>query len=721
MGLRSCVDAALTLISRHRPRSGVAEDLQGRASWYKHDWLDGINAGYRIFAPSTYIFFCSAIPALAFGQQLYTSTDGVLTAVQVLAATAICGTIQAIFGGQPLLIVGVAEPIVLIYGYMYSFARDRKDLGPQLFLAWAAWVCVWAAAMIAIVAMSGACRLICRFTRFSGELFGMLIAVLFLQEAIKGLKQEFRGEEGPNVNRNAAAEEPSWRLVNGLWALVLAFGLLYTSLKIVQARAWRYYNGALRSFLADYGVPLMVVVWTGLSFALRGTPHGIPRRTQIPNTWDVKMSWTVAKDMGSVPGTYVAAALIPALIITVLFYFDHSVSSQLAQQAEFNLVKPSAYSYDLLLLGGLTLLCGLIGVPPVNGVLPQAPMHTRSLTTLKQQLVARQVRKDQRTASTVEAQRIEVASGAAAAVGPKAPPVERAQPNAISTPAQLSKDACLADGPLNGHAPQHIAGANGGWPSRPTAQPPHIAADNGDFEGRPPELVLECGFEGDLPVGAQEQRMSGLIQSLLVGACLGITLVIKQIPTSVLWGYFAYMALDSLEGSQFWDRMLLLLTDPKRRSVLQRTGRAPYLEGVKFRVIVAFTLLQFAGLAGVYGITLAGIAGVVFPIPIMLLVPLRIYVLPRLFRRADLHALDAAVYHQSPPGTPKSSTSGSDNLTEMQGADQQDSQKRQQPAQGHRSAEALDLEQGHASTSVALTMGRSPRHRHPAEAGVNST
>jgi hypothetical protein len=55
----------------------------------------------------------------------------------------------------------------------------------------------------------------------------------------------------------------------------------------------------------------------------------------------------------------------------LLFFFDHSVSSQMAQQPEFNLQKPSAYHYDFCLLGIMTLGCGLIGVPPVNGVLPQ--------------------------------------------------------------------------------------------------------------------------------------------------------------------------------------------------------------------------------------------------------------------------------------------------------------------------------------------------------------
>lgn len=44
-----------------------------------------------------------------------------------------------------------------------------------------------------------------------------------------------------------------------------------------------------------------------------------------------------------------------------------------AQVEEFNLKKPSAYNYDLALLGGITAAFGLIGLPPINGVLPQVP------------------------------------------------------------------------------------------------------------------------------------------------------------------------------------------------------------------------------------------------------------------------------------------------------------------------------------------------------------
>lgn len=56
------------------------------------------------------------------------------------------------------------------------------------------------------------------------------------------------------------------------------------------------------------------------------TPGGCRSLHLSCETWP-----PVLQRMGEVPGTYIAGALVPALIITVLFYFDHSVSSQLAQ------------------------------------------------------------------------------------------------------------------------------------------------------------------------------------------------------------------------------------------------------------------------------------------------------------------------------------------------------------------------------------------------------
>ena len=44
---------------------------------------------------------------------------------------------------------------------------------------------MWTAFLLFLLAILGACSIINRFTRLAGELFGLLIAMLFMQEAIK--------------------------------------------------------------------------------------------------------------------------------------------------------------------------------------------------------------------------------------------------------------------------------------------------------------------------------------------------------------------------------------------------------------------------------------------------------------------------------------------------------------------------------------------------------
>lgn len=220
---------------------------------------------------------------------------------------------------------------------------------------------------------------------------------------------------------------------------------------------WGTFVGWMRGFIADYGVPLMVLVWTGVSYLPSGSvPSGIPRRLFSPNPWSpgAYANWTVIKacfllgvfygfliwclsiitpgnknalihswtwhvswlfmsylwilwlkfllylqtrssfiifsnqgvvdrslsnwqDMLNVPVLYIIGAFIPATMIAVLYYFDHSVASQLAQQKEFNLRKPPSFHYDLLLLGLLVCLSLslLIAFPFSFTSITQGPKH----------------------------------------------------------------------------------------------------------------------------------------------------------------------------------------------------------------------------------------------------------------------------------------------------------------------------------------------------------
>ncbi|GAB2293605.1 Boron transporter 4 [Dionaea muscipula] len=535
------------------PLRGITSDVHGRLRCYKQDWVGGLRSGIGILAPTTYIFFASAIPVIAFGEQLSRDTGESLTTVDTLASTAICGIIHSIFGGQPLMILGVAEPTVIMYSYLYDFAVGRAELGHKLFIAWAGWVCVWTALLLVLLAIFNACTIINRFTRVAGELFGMLISVLFIQQAIKGIISEFHVPKDENLNPESYQFQ--WLYTNGLLAIIFSFGLLYTALKSRRARSWWYGTGCLRSFIADYGVPLMVVAWTALSFSIPGrVPLGVPRRLVSPLPWDSASlhHWSVLK----------------------------------------------------------TLLCGLIGLPPSNGVLPQSPMHTKSLAVLNRQLIRRKMVQSAKESIRRRASSSEIYG----------------KMQEVFIEIDHSTDAHGVEKELESLKNAVMKEENNDGNQNCEFDPNHIDAY--------------------LPVRVNEQRLSNFLQSLLVGASVFAMPVIKQIPTSVLWGYFGYMAIDSLPGNQFWERMLLLFITPGRRYKVLEAFHASFVESVPFKYIAAFTLFQLVYLLICFGITWIPIAGILFPLPFFILISIRQHILPKLFLPYHLQELDAAEYEE---------------------------------------------------------------------------
>ena len=109
-------------------------------------------------------------------------------------------------------------------------------------------------------------------------------------------------------------------------------------------------------------------------------------------------------------------------------------------------------------------------------------------------------------------------------------------------------------------------------------------------------------------------------------------------------GFFIYMAMESLPGSQFWERLQLFVTDKGRLVKLVRGAHNEYLDKVPQSVIFKFTFCQFFGFSVCYAIsqipTEVAPVGIFFPVLIMVLVPLRLHVFPKIFSDHDLYYLD---------------------------------------------------------------------------------
>ncbi len=105
------------------------------------------------------------------------------------------------------------------------------------------------------------------------------------------------------------------------------------------------------------------------------------------------------------------------------------------------------------------------------------------------------------------------------------------------------------------------------------------------------------------------------------------------IPMAVLFGLFLYMGLTSLGGNQFFDRLMLWITDPK---LIPKTH---YTRHVPLKSIHKFTLIQLACFV-VLWVLKASKLGILFPLMIAALVPINIWI-RRFFPPNHIKALQA--------------------------------------------------------------------------------
>ncbi|KAM4884258.1 band 3 anion transport protein isoform 3-T4 [Sylvia borin] len=132
----------------------------------------------------------------------------------------------------------------------------------------------------------------------------------------------------------------------------------------------------------------------------------------------------------------------------------------------------------------------------------------------------------------------------------------------------------------------------------------------------------------------KEQRISGLLVAVLIGVSILMEPILKYIPLAVLFGIFLYMGVTSLFGIQLFDRILLLLKPPKYHP------DEPYVTRVKTWRMHLFTFTQIIFLV-VLWVVKSTPASLALPFVLILTVPLRRFLLPKIFWDIELKCLDA--------------------------------------------------------------------------------
>jgi len=140
-----------------------------------------------------------------------------------------------------------------------------------------------------------------------------------------------------------------------------------------------------------------------------------------------------------------------------------------------------------------------------------------------------------------------------------------------------------------------------------------------------------------ITTSVQESRLTGFLTHVLVlGTCFALN-VIKLVPLPVLYGVFLFMGLVALPAQQLWQRILLLFQEP----AMIRPN--PYTKYVKpLKRVHLFTGIQLFFFALLYAVKSFKMIAIAFPVMILLCIPVRIFLLPKIFSEDELTLLDGS-------------------------------------------------------------------------------
>jgi len=354
----------------------IREECRDVWKFWGRDWfgVSDLKAAPGTVASATlYMFSYSFLTSASFGFLYTRELGGEWSAAVSFASGGLTGVFMALFGGQPVVLYGQTGPIVLLYGYVHIAARIMGvPFGP-----WVAWIGVWAFVMHALLAVFAVNDYKNCVTRFTAEIFEVLVASDYITSAVVGILAAFSG-----VAYNCTGHAARCSL-NGFSTLFLALAFFGSALKFSTLHETaRCSSARLLRRTARFSALVSLALWTVMSFlpawsSAPGWPSsGVPDRVVVPAWGQTGHDFLAFLRMGEVPAWAVGMAVVPAFLLTVLFYVDQNLSTM---SAVAGLRSPEAFNLDFLLLGLTVLITGLLGMPASSGLIPQNPMHTRSL------------------------------------------------------------------------------------------------------------------------------------------------------------------------------------------------------------------------------------------------------------------------------------------------------------------------------------------------------
>ncbi|XP_069634020.1 electroneutral sodium bicarbonate exchanger 1-like isoform X2 [Haliaeetus albicilla] len=350
---------------------GLTLDVKRKAPWFWSDFRDGLSL--QCLASFLFLYCACMSPVITFGGLLGEATNGHISAMESLLGASMAGVVYCLFAGQPLTILGSTGPVLVFEKILYKFCKEYA----LSYLSLRACIGLWTAFLCIVLVATDASCLVCYVTRFTEEAFASLICIIFIYEALEKLSH-LRDTYPVHMHSKLdfltsyyckceAPTHPSNETLR-FWA----------SNKInVSGIAWENLTVTVRSTVSDFAVFLTIVIMVLLDFVA-----GIPSpKLQVPHAFKPTRDdrgWFI-NPIGPNPWWTVLAALVPALLCTILIFMDQQISAVIVNRKEHKLKKGCGYHLDLFVVAVMLGVCSVMGLPWFVAATVLSITHVNSL------------------------------------------------------------------------------------------------------------------------------------------------------------------------------------------------------------------------------------------------------------------------------------------------------------------------------------------------------
>ncbi|XP_069021594.1 solute carrier family 4 member 1a (Diego blood group) [Embiotoca jacksoni] len=387
------------------PFGGLAKDVKRRYRHYISDYTDALNP--QVLAAVIFIYFAALSPAITFGGLLADKTEKMMGVSELMISTSIQGIIFCLFAAQPVLVIGFSGPLLVFEEAFYAFCKSQ---GIE-YIVGRTWVGMWLVVIVVVIVAVEGSFLVRFISRFTQEIFSILISLIFIYETFSKLIKIFKAHplilnyehlndslDNPfhlvvtehtvihsNGNITVKAEIERAYPNTALLSMCLMFGCFFIALFLRQFKGGHYLPGPIRRLIGDFGVPISIFFMIAVDICIEDAYTQklvVPKGVEVTNPG--ARGWFI-NPMGlkkPFPVWMMGACCVPALLVFILIFLESQITTLIVSKPERKMVKGSGFHFDLLLLVTMGGICSIFGMPWLSAATVRSVTHANALTVM---------------------------------------------------------------------------------------------------------------------------------------------------------------------------------------------------------------------------------------------------------------------------------------------------------------------------------------------------